>query len=129
LEEGTMFVAEETLKSAGSGSQAGLWMLALFMLGLSIMAYLTVREASLYDGRSPYRGLGRRDSAGMPERERLSAWARGWLNLRLLLRGREFRDAVEPATSQGITLYEVRLRREIDRLVGKDVYHGQKEQL
>ena len=124
-----MFVAEETLKSAGSGSQAGLWMLALFMLGLSIMAYLTVREASLYDGRSDFRGLGRQGAAGIPKRERLSPWARTLLSLRFLFRSREFRDAVEPATSQGITLHEVRLRREIDRLVGKEVYHGQKEQL
>lgn len=124
-----MFVAEETLRSAGSGSQAGLWMLALFMLGLSVMAYLTVREASLHGRRPAFRDPERPEAPGMPDRERLTAWTRAWLSLRILFRGREFREAVEPATSQGITLYEVRLRREIDRLVGKEVYHGQKEQL
>jgi len=37
-----------------------------------------------------------------------------------------------PATldlNQRRAAYEARLRREIDKLVGKDVYHGQKEQL
>ena len=62
-----MFVAEETLKSAGTGGQAGLWMLALFLLGLSAMAYLTVREASLYETRSASRNLRRSAKAGYPE--------------------------------------------------------------
>lgn len=124
-----MLVAEEALRSAGQGSQAGLWMLALFLLGLSAMAYLTVREASLYESRAAIRNLKRSRKAGIPERENLSAWSRAWLHIRVLLRGREFREAVEPATTQGTTLHDVRLRREIDRLVGKEVYHGQKEQL
>ena len=124
-----MLVAEEALRSAGQGSQAGLWMLALFLLGLSAMAYLTVREASLYETRSAIRNLKRSRKAPIPDRENLTAWSRGWLRLRVYLRGREFREAVEPATPQGTTQYELRLRREIDRLVGKDVYHGQKEQL
>lgn len=125
-----MFVAEETIKSAGAGTQTGLWMLAIFMLGLSIMAWLTVREASLYETRNAARTLRRALSkANIPAREMLSGWSRGWLQVRLWLRGREFREAVEPATSQGSTQYEIKLRREIDRLVGKAVYHGQKEQL
>lgn len=124
-----MFVAEETLKSSGMGSQAGLWMLALFMLGISAMAYLTVREASLYETRTASRNLRRSAKESIPDREKLSAWARAWLQVRILLRGSEFREAVEPATSLGTTNYEFRLRREIDRLVGKEVYHGQKEQL
>ena len=124
-----MFVAEETIKSAGVGSQTGIWMLAIFLLGLSAMAYLTVREASLYESRTAARNLKRTRRANIPDREKLSAWSRSWLFLRVLARGSEFREAVEPATSQGMTTYEFRLRREIDRLVGKDVYHGQKEQL
>lgn len=124
-----MFVAEETLRNAGTGSQAGLWMMAVFMLGLSAMAYLTVREAGLDESRRAARALKRLATTAIPERELLSAWSRLWLNARLLIRGRAFREAVEPATSQGTTLYELRLRREIDRLVGKEVYHGQKEQL
>jgi hypothetical protein len=104
-------------------------MLALFLLGLSAMAYLTVREASLYESRSAIRTLRRTRKTSIPDRENLSAWSRAWLQLRVHLRGREFREAVEPATPQGTTHYDIRLRREIDRLVGKEVYHGQKEQL
>ncbi len=124
-----MFVADETLRGVGQGSQTGLWMLAIFMLCLSAMAYLTVREASLYESRTAARNLKRLRKASVPERENLSSWSRTWLFLRVLARGQEFRDAVEPATSQGTTTYEIRLRREIDKLVGKAVYHGQKEQL
>lgn len=124
-----MFVADETLRNMDQGSQTGLWMLAIFMLGLSVMAYLTVREASLHESRAAARNLKRLRKASIPERENLSAWSRSWLFLRVLLRGREFREVVEPATSQGAITYEVRLRREIDKLAGKDVYHGQKEQL
>lgn len=124
-----MLVAEEALRSAGQGSQAGLWMLALFLLGISAMAYLTVREASLYESRGAIRNLRRSRKAPIPDSENLSAWSRAWLHVRVFIRGREFREAVEPATSKGVTHNEMRLRREIDRLVGKEVYHGQKEQL
>lgn len=124
-----MFVAQETIRSTGQAGQTGLWMLAIFLLGLSVMAWLTVREASLYESRTASRNLRRAAKANIPDRENLTAWSRTWLYVRTLLRGREFREAVEPATSQGTTGYEIRLRREIDKLVGKEVYHGQKEQL
>lgn len=124
-----MFVAEETIRSAEVGSQAGVWMLAIFLFGLSVMAYLTVREASLYESRTAARNLRRMRKANIPDRENLNAWSRTWLYFRVLIRGSEFREVVEPATSQGATTYEFRLKREIDRLVGKEVYHGQKEQL
>lgn len=124
-----MFVAEETIRSAEMGSQAGVWLLALFLLGLSAMAYLTVREASLFESRTAARNLRRMRKPNIPDREKLTAWSRAWLHIRVLARGSEFREAVEPATSQGTTTYEIRLKREIDRIVGKEVYHGQKEQL
>ena len=124
-----MFVAEETLKSTGTAGQTGLWMLAIFMLALSAMAWLTIREASLYERRAAIRNLKRTRRVSIPDRENLTAWSRAWLQLRVLLRGREFRDAVEPASTHSDAHYEFRLRREIDRLVGKQVYHGQKEQL
>lgn len=124
-----MFVTEETLRSSGMGSQTGLWILAVFMLGLSAMAYLTIREASLYESRTAARNLRRTRKSAVPERENLDSWSRAWLYLRVLARGKEFREAVEPATTEGVTAYEIRLRREIDKLAGKDVYHGQKEQL
>jgi hypothetical protein len=132
MEDGTMFVAEETLKSTGTAGQTGLWMLAIFMLALSAMAWLTIREASLYEKRAAIRNLRslkRTRRVNIPERENLTAWSRAWLNLRVLVMGREFRDAVEPASTHTDAGYEFRLRREIDKLVGKQVYHGQKEQL
>ncbi len=126
-----MLVAEETLRnSQGMTSQAGLWVLAVFLLGLSAMAYLTVREVSLYETRTAARNQRKsRRGTVVPERENLSAWSRAWLAFRVLLRGRAFREAVEPALPETDPAFEARLRREIDKLVGKQVYHGQKEQL
>jgi hypothetical protein len=116
-------ILQQTLTNASQAGRTGLWLVAILMLGMSVMIYLTYREANLFDGRLP------KAKAHIPDREKLTAWSRSWLTLRLLLRSSDFREAVEPATSQGDTGYELRLRREIDKLVGKDVYHGQKEQL
>jgi len=124
-----MFIAAETLRSTGMDGSTGLWMLALFLLGLSAMAYLTVREVSLYETRSCLRGLRRNRKAIIPPRERLSLAARAMLRIKRHLRGQEFRKAIEPATAQGASSFEIKLRREIDKLVGKQVYLGQKEQL
>jgi hypothetical protein len=38
-------------------------------------------------------------------------------------------DPFQDVLGDGRAAYELRLRREIDKLVGKDVYHGRKEQL
>lgn len=123
MEDSTMPVVVESLNNAGQASQVGLWLVALLMLGLSVMVWLTLREVHLNSSRlSSFK-------AHVPTRENLTTWSRYWLVMRVLLRGREFREIVEPATSQGDTGYEIRLRREIDKLVGKEVYHGQKEQL
>ena len=124
-----MFIAAETLRSTGMDGSTGLWMLALFLLGLSAMAYLTVREVSLYETKSSLRSIRRNRKGNFPHGERLSLITRGLLRLKRHLRGQEFREAIEPATVQGVSSFEIKLRKEIDKLVGKQVYLGKKEQL
>ena len=46
--------------------------------------------------------------------------------LRAWMRGPEFREIFRTAREAE---FKTRLRAEIDKLVGKQVYHGQKEQL
>src|SRR5689334_8152415 len=121
-----MFVAGETIKSTVAQSQASVWMLALFLLGLAAMAYLTVREASLYETRTAIRNLRRRRKPEIPEKERLSRWARMNYGMKIWLRGPDFREVFRQG---GEADFKLRLRDEIDRMVGKAVYHGQKEQL
>ena len=65
----------------------------------------------------------------IPRRERLSISARlrGMVE-RLNSEKAQWHDAVEGLTDQR-DVFEHRVRVEIDRLVGKEDYHGQKEQL
>jgi hypothetical protein len=123
-----MFVAGETIKSSVAQSQAGLWMLVVFLFGLAAMAWLTVREASLYETRTAIRNLkrGRLRWSEIPERERLSRFARANLTLRAWMRGPDYREIFQPSPD---VEFKNRLRAEIDKLVGKEVYHGHKEQL
>jgi hypothetical protein len=125
-----MFVAGESLKTTVAQSQAGLWMLVLFLLGLACMAWLTVREASLYETRTAIRNLkrGARRSIKplIPARERLSGLSRLNVTVRAWMRGPDYREIFQPSPEAD---FKNRLRAEIDKLVGKDVYHGQKEQL
>ena len=46
-----------------------------------------------------------------------------------VIRGGEIIDLLQDSPAAGREAYEARLRREIDKLVGKAVYHGGKEQL
>lgn len=127
-----MFVAGETIKSAAAQSQAGLWMLVIFLLGLAAMAWLTVREASLYETKTALRNLKRRRAQQrarkpeIPDRERLPGIERANLTVRAWMRGPDYREIFSPSPEAE---FKNRLRAEIDKLVGKEVYHGQKEQL
>lgn len=124
-----MNAAEVTLKASSMESQTGMWMLAVFLLGLAAMAWLTVREASLYETRTAIKNLRKRRKHRFPAREELPAWARMNLFVRSVIRGGDIMDPFQDVLGDGRAANEARLRREIDRLVGKDVYHGQKEQL
>ncbi len=112
-----------------SQSQTGLLMLAFFLLGLSIMAWLTVREASLYENKTAIKNLRRSRKVRFPESEKISFLDHLKLFYRNTLRGGDIVDPFYKAIGEGEYGFEFRLRREIDKLVGKDVYHGQKEQL
>lgn len=124
-----MNAADATLSASAMEGQTGLWMLAVFLLGLAAMAWLTVREASLYETRTAIKNLRKRRRRKFPAREELSAFASAGLFIRRVVRGGEILDLLQDAPGAAREEYEARLRREIDKLVGKDVYHGRKEQL
>lgn len=124
-----MNAAEVTLKATAVESQTGMWMLAIFLLGLAAMAWLTVREASLYETRTAIKNLRKRRKHRFPAREELPALARLNLFVRSVIRGGDIMDPLQDVLGDGRAANEARLRREIDRLVGKEVYHGRKEQL
>lgn len=124
-----MDAAEITMKASGLDSQTGMWMLAIFLLGLAAMAWLTVREASLYETRTAIRNLRRGRKPKFPDRERLPALSRLNLFLRSVVRGGDILEPFEDVLGDGRAASELRLRREIDKLVGKETYHGRKEQL
>jgi hypothetical protein len=131
MEDGVMHAADITMKANTLESQAGIWMLALFLLGLAAMAWLTVREASLYETKTAIKNLrrGRGRKPVFPAKERLPALSRLNLFLRGVIRGTDIMEPFQDVLGDGREAYELRLRREIDKLVGKQVYHGQKEQL
>lgn len=122
--------ADFGISASAMEGQTGLWMLAVFLLGLSAMAWLTVRETSPYETRTAIKNLAKRRRRKFPAREELPAISRLNLFVRRLIRGGEIIDLLQDAPSAAAReAYEARLRREIDKLVGKDVYHGRKEQL
>jgi hypothetical protein len=124
-----MYAADISMNTSALNSQTGMWILALFLLGLASMAWLTVREASLYETRSAIRNLRRRRKAAVPRHERITALSRANLFVRSLLRGSDILEPFQDVLGDRQAIDTLRLRREIDKLVGKDVYHGQKEQL
>ena len=124
-----MNAAEVTMKATAMESQTGMWMLAVFLLGLAAMAWLTVREASLYETKTAIKNLRKRRRHKFPAREELSAISRLNLFVRSVVRGGDIMDPFQDVLGDGRAAYEARLRREIDKLVGKGEYHGQKEQL
>lgn len=124
-----MNAADVTLSAGAMDGQAGLWMLAVFLLGLAAMAWLTVREASLYETRTAIKNLRKRRGHKFPAREELPVLSRMNLFIRRTIRGGEILELLQDYPGAAREEYEARLRREIDKLVGKAVYHGGKEQL
>ena len=129
MEEDAMYAADISMKASTMETQTGLWMLAVFLLGLAVMAWLTVREASLYETKTAIKNLRRTHKSKIPERERLPILSRFNLFLRSVIRGGDIMDPFQDMLGDGRAAYDARLRREIDKLVGKEVYHGRKEQL
>lgn len=124
-----MDAADVTVSAGAMDGRTGLWMLAVFLLGLAAMAWLTVREASLYETRTAIKNLRRRRGSKFPAREQLPVLSRMNLFIRRAIRGGEIIDLLQDSPGAAREEYEARLRREIDKLVGKQVYHGGKEQL
>jgi len=124
-----MNAADVTLSTGAMDGQAGLWMLAVFLLGLAAMAWLTVREASLYETRTAIKNLRKRRGHKFPAREELPVLSRMNLFIRRTIRGGEILELLQDSPGAGREEYNARLHREIDKLVGKAIYHGDKEQL
>ncbi len=123
-----MVVADVVRNNSMTG-QTGIWLLAVFLLGLSVMAWLTVREASLYETKSAIRNLRKNRKPSIPDREKLSILGRTGMVVRSIMRGNDIAEPFDTVVGAAEYGFEFRLRREIDNLVGKEVYHGQKEQL
>jgi len=121
--------ADVTSSASAMDGQTGLWMLALFLLGLAAMAWLTVRETSLYETRTAIKNLRKRRRHKFPAREELPPLSRFNLFVRRTMRGGELLEVMQDSPAAAREEYQARLRREIDKLVGKEIYHGQKEQL
>lgn len=121
--------ADVTSSASAMDGQTGLWMLALFLLGLAAMAWLTVRETSLYETRTAIKNLRKRRRHKFPAGEELPPLSRFNLYVRRLIRGGEILEVLQDSPGAAREEYQARLRREIDKLVGKEIYHGQKEQL
>src|SRR5438128_317987 len=111
-----MYVAEVS-NSAAQG-QTGLWLLAVFLLGLSAMAWLTVREASLYETKTAIKNLRRSRSRkpNIPVREQLTLVSRCSLFFRSVIRGGDIMEPFNQVVGEGEYGFEFRLRREIDKL-------------
>lgn len=124
-----MYAADITMKASALESQTAMWLLAIFLLGLAVMAWLTVRETSLYESKTAIKNLRRNRKRSIPAGERVSALSQVDLFVRKLVRGTDIMESFEDVLGDGRAAYDSRLRREIDKLVGKAVYHGQKEQL
>ena len=124
-----MYVAD--VGSSAAQGQAGLWFLVVFLLGLSIMAWLTVREASLYETKSALKNLRRSSSSKstIPPQEQISFFAHCSLFIHSVIRGGQITAPFTEVVGEGEYGFEFRLRGEIDKLTGKAVYYGQKEQL
>ena len=105
--------------------------LILATTGLLVMAYVQTREI-FWGGRDWQRELRRYRRAFLrrfPQREQLSKRVRLLDALQRFQRDRaSWHVAVEELTD-GHEAFENRVRDEIDRIAGKEVYHGQKEQL
>lgn|GEM_PF-3906713 len=124
-----MYAAEINMKSGVMGGQAGAWFLAIFLLSLAIMAWLTVRETSRYESRTAIKNLRRSRKVDFPSRELLPLHGQLRMFFLDLIRGGDITATFQDSPGDGNAIYELKLRREIDKLVGKAVYLGRKEQL
>ena len=123
-----MYLAEMTKLTAAQG-QTSFLLMGLFLFGLATMAWLTFREASLYETKSAIRSLRRNRKPAIPSREKIHFLSHCNLFVRNVIRGGEITDTFTQVVGEGEYGFEYKLRHEIDKLVGKEVYHGQKEQL
>lgn len=123
-----MYMAEMTKFTAAQGP-ASYWLMGIFLFGLATMAWLTFREASLYETKSAIRSLRRSRKTAIPGREKISWLSQCNLFARSVIRGGDITDTFTQVVGEGEYGFEYKLRHEIDKLVGKSVYHGHKEQL
>ena len=110
---------------------ASLVILMLTAAALIAWACFLARDfaAEAGDWRREIRKYRRKILGGTPVRERLPLTDKALTALRLLDRDfASWHRAVEDLTD-GQEIFEQRIRREIDQLAGKAVYHGLKEQL
>src|SRR5258708_7043836 len=96
-----MYAADISMKANAFESQTGMWMLAIFLLGLAVMAWLTVREASLYETKTAIKNLRRGRKSNIPARERIPVLSRFNLFIRSIIRGGDIMDPFQDVLGDG----------------------------
>ncbi len=121
---------EATVMDSGMWVPSSGLVLVLVLAGLATLAGLQIRDMVAY-WKAPSRAkpATNRVAVRLPAEERLSLLTR-WMDALQLLRRdhREIRQAVD-SLAEDRQSYSDRVRREIDRMVGRDEYQGKKEQL
>ena len=110
---------------------SGLLVLILATMVLLSLAYFQVRDLfwTNRDWMRELRLYRKTVLRQVPVREQISTLDRVRSALKVLHRGQnEWQDTVE-ALTDGSEAFEYRIRDEIDKIVGKEIYQGHKEQL
>lgn len=100
------------------------------MAGLCILAWITAKDIVAEEWRFFLLEMRlRKAKQKMPEHEKLGFGTRLVDGTRHLFFGRPHLAALDLDEHEPQNIFRLRVRKEIDRLVGREEYHGQKEQL
>jgi|GEM_PF-5475472 len=104
--------------------------LTLAFSGLCVLAWITAKDVILEEWRFFLLEMRmRRIRQTAPPHEKLKIPTRIIDGTKHIFLGRPNFSAIIPDESEPQHVFRLRIRREIDRIVGREEYHGQKEQL
>jgi hypothetical protein len=104
--------------------------LGLALAGLCILAWITAKDVFVEEWRFFILELRlRKARRTVPQHEQLRLSTRITDGTRHLFFGRPNFKALNMEEPEPQNIFRLRVRKEIDRLVGREEYHGQKEQL
>lgn len=104
--------------------------LSLAFAGLCILAWLTAKDVLLEEWRFFLLEMRmRRARKKVPKHEQLKLPTRIADNTRYIFLGRPNFSGLNLDEPEPHSIFRLRVRKEIDRMVGREEYHGHKEQL